>query len=87
MSKKSKFKKLSLLTDREKEVLYYISQSYKNKQIAKALFICVKTVEKHKQNMIKKLKLKNTAQLILYSGLNFLNVLLFMAAFLPEDIF
>ena len=87
MSKKSKFKKLSLLTDREKEVLYYISQSYKNKQIAKALFICVKTVEKHKQNMIKKLKLKNTAQLRIYSGLNFLNVLLFINAFLPEDIF
>ena len=87
MSKKSKFKKLSLLTDREKEVLYYISQSYKNKQIAKVLFICVKTVEKHKQNMIKKLKLKNTAQLIIYSGLNFLNVLLFITAFLPEDIF
>ena len=87
MSKKSKFKKLSLLTDREKEVLYYISQSYKNKQIAKTLFICVKTVEKHKQNMIKKLKLKNTAQLIIYSGLNFLNVLLFITAFLPEDIF
>ncbi len=87
MSKKPKSRKLSLLTKREKEVLYYISQSYKNKQIAKSLYICVKTVEKHKQNMIKKLNLKNTAQLIIFSGLNFLNVLLFITAFLPDDIF
>jgi DNA-binding NarL/FixJ family response regulator len=51
------------LTDREREVLKLIAEGYKNKEIADFLFISLKTVEKHRTNLMNKLDLHNTAAL------------------------
>lgn len=45
------------LTQREREVLKLIAEGYKNKQIAELLGISVKTVERHRSNLMKKLDL------------------------------
>ena len=56
-----------LLTVREKEVLGLISEGRTNRQIAKALFVSVKTVETHKLNMMGKLDLQSSTDLIRYA--------------------
>ncbi len=55
------------LTLREKEILKLIAEGYKNKQIAEFLCISLKTVEKHRDNLIKKLDLHNVAALTTYA--------------------
>jgi DNA-binding NarL/FixJ family response regulator len=55
------------LTLREKEILKLIAEGYKNKQIAEFLCISLKTVEKHRDNLIKKLDLHNVASLTTYA--------------------
>lgn len=55
--------KWDTLTKREREVLNLIAEGHKNKEIARCLFISVKTVEKHRANLIKKLDLHNSATL------------------------
>jgi DNA-binding NarL/FixJ family response regulator len=55
-----------LLTAREKEVLRLIVEGNSNKEIADILFISVRTVERHRANIMDKLNLKNTADLIKY---------------------
>lgn len=55
------------LSKREKEILPLIALGYNNKKIAEKLFISVKTVEVHKANIHKKLKLHNYADLVSYS--------------------
>ncbi len=51
------------LTQREREILKLIAEGYKNKEIAEQLFISLKTVEKHRSNLMRKLDLHNTAAL------------------------
>jgi DNA-binding CsgD family transcriptional regulator len=51
----------SRLTSREAEVLQLIAEGYANKQIAAELAISIKTVEKHRQRMMAKLDLHDTA--------------------------
>ena len=51
------------LTHREKEILKLIAEGYKNKKIADLLCISVKTVEKHRANLMQKLDLHNTSAL------------------------
>ncbi|MDH3884343.1 MAG: response regulator transcription factor, partial [Desulfobacterales bacterium] len=46
---------LGLLSQREREVLKLIAEGYKNKEIATDLCISLKTVEKHRANLMKKL--------------------------------
>lgn len=55
------------ITRREREVLKLIGEGYKNKEIADLLFISVKTVEKHRSNIMKKLDLHNAAALTAYA--------------------
>ena len=45
------------LTRREREILKLIAEGYKNKEISKELSISVKTVEKHRANIMTKLNL------------------------------
>ncbi len=52
------------LTRREREVLKLIAEGYKNKEIADYLCISAKTVETHRANLMRKLKLHNTAALV-----------------------
>lgn len=52
------------LTKREKEILEFISKGNTSDEIAQKLFISVATVNTHRQNLIKKFKVKNTSALI-----------------------
>ena len=56
-----------ILTAREREVLKLIAEGKKNKEIAQLLFISIRTVENHRANIMKKLKLKNTSELVRYA--------------------
>jgi DNA-binding NarL/FixJ family response regulator len=56
-----------VLTTREKEVLQLIAEEYTNTEIAKRLFISVRTVDTHRRNLLEKLKLKNNAGLVKYA--------------------
>ncbi|MFP4477017.1 MAG: response regulator [Desulfatibacillaceae bacterium] len=55
------------LTQREREVLKLIGEGHKNKQIADILCISVKTVEKHRANIMDKLDLHNASALTAYA--------------------
>ena len=52
------------LTKREKEILELISKGQTSDEIAVKLFISIATVNTHRQNLIKKFNVKNTASLI-----------------------
>ena len=55
------------VTSREREVLKLIAEGYKNKEIAEVLCISVKTVEKHRSNIMEKLDLHNVSDLTAYA--------------------
>jgi len=55
------------LSQREREVLKLIAEGFKNKEIAEDLCISLKTVEKHRANLMKKLDLHNAAALTVYA--------------------
>lgn len=58
---------LDTLTHREREVLKLLAEGHPNKYIANYYCLSVKTVEKHRSNMMKKLDLHNTAKLTAYA--------------------
>jgi two-component system, NarL family, response regulator NreC len=51
------------LTHREREILKLIAEGYRNKEIAEYLCISVKTIEKHRANLMEKLDLHNVQAL------------------------
>jgi DNA-binding NarL/FixJ family response regulator len=55
------------LTPREREVVKLIAESYSNQQIADALVISVKTVERHRANILEKLGMHDRVQLTRYA--------------------
>jgi DNA-binding NarL/FixJ family response regulator len=55
------------LTTREREVLKMVSEGKSNNETAALLSISVRTVENHRANIMKKLKLKKTADLVRYA--------------------
>jgi DNA-binding NarL/FixJ family response regulator len=55
------------ITPREKEVLKLLGEGYQNKEISDLLHISVKTVEKHRANIMNKLDLHNAAALTAYA--------------------
>ena len=57
-------KRPEALTEREQEILQLIWSGLKNKEIAERLSISVKTVEAHRANMMKKVRVSNAAQLL-----------------------
>jgi len=56
-----------LLTDREKEVLQLLAEGHSNKEVAAALDVSLSTVETHRSNLMQKLGLHNTAEIVLYA--------------------
>lgn len=54
----------STLTNREFQVLSQIAASRSNKEIAEVLSISPKTVDKHRENIMKKLKVNSAVQLV-----------------------
>lgn len=59
---------VNALTDREIQIINLIKEGFSSKEIAAQLSISLKTVEVHRHNVLKKLKLKNSASLV-----NFIN--------------
>jgi DNA-binding NarL/FixJ family response regulator len=57
-------KTVPFLTRREKEVLILIAEGLTNPQIAEQLFVSVTTVNSHRQNLLMKFEVSNTASLI-----------------------
>jgi len=55
------------ITGREREVLTRIALGQSNKHAARALGLSVKTVEKHRSNLMRKLNLHNTAALTMFA--------------------
>ena len=55
------------LTPREREVLQLVAEGAANKQVAATLSITIKTVEKHRQNLMDKLSIHDTAGLTRYA--------------------
>jgi len=59
--------KADLLTPREREVLTLIAEGLTNREIAEALVISVKTVDRHRENIMHKLNLHNRVELVKYA--------------------
>lgn len=55
------------LTPREREVLTMIAEDHTNQSIANELEISVKTVERHRENMMRKLNLHSRTELVKYA--------------------
>ncbi len=55
------------LSPREHEVLQLVAEGYNNKEIAKILSISIKTVQTHRSNMMRKLDLHDSGELIRYA--------------------
>lgn len=53
-----------ILSNKENEVLTLISEGLTTKEIANKLFVSSRTIETHRANILKKLEVKNTAELI-----------------------
>ena len=71
MKKISQFKhiiKLNTLTTREKEILHLIAKGKTDKEIADKLFISIRTAKKHRNNMITKIGVNNTVELVAFAG-------------------
>jgi len=58
------------ITEREREVLTHVALGESNKRVALALRLSVKTVEKHRANVMRKLELHNTASVTLFAVRN-----------------
>jgi DNA-binding NarL/FixJ family response regulator len=56
-----------LLTDREKEVLQLVAEGKSNKEVAAVLDVSNHTVESHRTNLMQKLGIHNTAEIVLYA--------------------
>lgn len=54
----------NILSNKETEVLGLISEGLTTKEIAAKLFVSNRTIETHRANILKKLEVKNTAELI-----------------------
>ncbi|MCX7669202.1 MAG: response regulator transcription factor, partial [Anaerolineae bacterium] len=55
------------LTTREREVLKLIAEGYSSPEIAERLVLSPRTVETHRANIMRKLELRSTADLIRYA--------------------
>lgn len=55
------------LTNRERQILKLVAEGNTSQKIADLLFITIRTAQNHRANIMKKLKLKNNAELIQYA--------------------
>jgi DNA-binding NarL/FixJ family response regulator len=56
-----------ILTLRQREILKMIAEGKSNKEIGDLLYISVRTVERHRANMMEKLNVRKTAELVQYA--------------------
>jgi two-component system response regulator NreC len=55
------------LSDRERDVLRLIALGYTNQEIAKQLYLSVRTIEAHRRHILNKLRLETRADLVRYA--------------------
>jgi len=55
------------LTTREREILQLIAEGRSHQQIGELLYISIRTVDTHRNNIMKKLDLHDTASLVTYA--------------------
>jgi two-component system response regulator NreC len=60
-------KEYSNLTPREQEVLTLIAEGHSNTEIANELFISIKTVDRHRENIMRKLNMHSRIDLVKYA--------------------
>lgn len=60
----------SLLSAREKEIIKLVAESYTNSEIADMLMISIRTVNAHKNNIMRKLNLKSNVDIVKYAVVN-----------------
>ncbi len=60
------------LTEREKEILQFISMGLNSQRIAKRLMISKNTVDTHRRNILKKTKLRSTFEIVMKSKMELL---------------
>lgn len=58
------------VTEREAEIIKYIAAGYSNKQIADKLFLSAHTVGTHRKNIMSKLRVNNTAGVVMFAVKN-----------------
>lgn len=58
---------ISSLTKREVEILKFVAQQYSTREIADQLHISESTVETHRKNLMKKVKVKNSVGLAIFA--------------------
>lgn len=56
-----------VLSNREKEVLHFVAKEFTNQEIAAKINTSLRTVETHKRNLIKKLRVKNVVGLVRFA--------------------
>lgn len=64
---KEKIDEQHILTKRQISVLSLVVKGFKNKEIAELLSISIKTVEKHRKDMMQRLEIDNFTQLVQYA--------------------
>jgi two-component system, NarL family, response regulator NreC len=67
MQKKGVDDSYELLTEREREILQLLAEGKSNKEAAAILNVSPYTVETHRNNLMQKLNLHNTAEIVLYA--------------------
>ncbi|NKB32510.1 MAG: response regulator [Pseudomonadales bacterium] len=63
-----RFDALAELTKREKQVLRMIANGYRNREISEELNISIKTVDSHRTNLMRKLKLHNLVDIVEFAN-------------------
>ena len=60
----------TVLSTREKEIIKLVAESYSNGEIAEKLMISVRTVNAHKNNIMRKLHMKSNVDIVKYALVN-----------------
>jgi DNA-binding NarL/FixJ family response regulator len=61
---------LDPISERERDVLHLLALGYTNQEIGRKLFISVRTVDTHRANIMRKLRLATRAELVLFALAN-----------------
>ncbi|MCW2545629.1 MAG: two component transcriptional regulator, LuxR family [Mycobacterium sp.] len=61
---------LTALSERERDVLHLLALGYTNPEIATRLYVSVRTVDSHRANIMRKLRLETRAELVLFALAN-----------------
>jgi DNA-binding NarL/FixJ family response regulator len=55
------------VTPRERQIIQLLAEGGSNKEVASALGVSVKTIDAHRANIMRKLRLRSTSELVRYA--------------------